>query len=440
MRKLKILFVLRPTANVRAYGGVVKDLKNKGHEVIIMNKVCKNGLVLRRDIWKHPLLISRQLRSYRRYFGAGNSDFFRDRWLELFPSALRKLVGIPGVKLLIKSKFGGGLLIGLEKMAPADKETVLQLKSINPDVLVYSLSNMHYDTPDTDYVKAAKALGIPTVLVILTWDNLIIKGQVLIEPDIMLAWNSNHMQEAVDLHGVPEEKIRLIGATVFDRWFGVQSPKRTREEFCASHGIDPKAPIFTYLGSSANIAKDETEIALKLKKSLENSSDAKTRSAQMIFRSHHANSTTYENFPNVRGIFHIPKGGKLEDPQENDQLHLETLIYSDFVVGINTSAMLEALILERPVLTYLSDEFRETQTDVQYFRDLLRERVIGVAESAEDFAKLASNLLTGKDAHKEERKRFIARFFRPRGLTKPASQAAAEEIEKVALEFKTQKS
>ena len=291
---------------------------------------------------------------------------------------------------------------------------------------------MRYKSSETDYIKAAKVLGIPAAYAVLSWDNLTIKGKMHILPDILLVWNSVQIGEAWEHHGMPKEKIRLIGATVFDHWFKGHPVKSSREEFCRKHGMDPKKPIFTYLGSSANIAKDETAVVLNLKKSLEGSPDKKARSAQMIFRPHQANMAVYENFPEENGIFHFPKG-RIKDPVETERLYYDTLIHSDFLLGINTSAMLEAIILDRPVVSYLTDEFKKTQSDAQHFQELVAENTMEITKDPEEFAKIASKLLAGVDNMREQRKRFIKKFIRPNGRDMSAGEHAADEIEKLAV-------
>src|SRR3989344_3544822 len=432
MKKLKVLFVLRPHANPRAYESIVAALQKHGHEVILPGKGGKFRLKLRRDIWRHPLLASRQLLSYRSYFFMKQSSYFRDRWVIFFPEGLRKLVAIPGANFLIKIRLGGGLLSAVERIAPPHKGALSQLREIEPDIIISAVANMRYKSSETDYIKAAKVLGIPTAYAVLSWDNLTIKGKMHILPDVLLAWNSIQINEAWEHHGMTKDKIKLVGATVFDHWFKVRPEKSSREEFCRKHGMDPGKPIFTYLGSSANIAKDETAVVLNLKKSLEGSPDKKARSAQMIFRPHQANMAVYENFPEENGIFHFPKG-RIKDPVETERLYYETLIHSDFLLGINTSAMLEAIILDRPVVSYLTDEFKTTQSDAQHFQELVAENTMEIAESPQEFAKIAATLFAGEDKMREQRKRFIKKFIRPNGRDMSAGEYEGYEIEKLAV-------
>ena len=84
-----------------------------------------------------------------------------------------------------------------------------------PDVVVaspyiFSLSR------EVEYVKAARSLGIPTVVVVLSWDNLTSKGTFHVLPDLTLVWNSALAEEAASLHDVPKEKLVVTGAPVFD--------------------------------------------------------------------------------------------------------------------------------------------------------------------------------------------------------------------------------
>jgi hypothetical protein len=109
----------------------------------------------------------------------------------------------------------------------------------------------------TDYVKAARQLGIPTILAVASWDNLTNKGLVQVCPDLTLVWNDVQEREAVALHNIPRERIRKTGAQLYDHWFD-KSPARDRDSFCSRVGnLDPAQPIILYLCSSSFICRDE---------------------------------------------------------------------------------------------------------------------------------------------------------------------------------------
>ena len=72
---------------------------------------------------------------------------------------------------------------------------------------------------ESDYVRAAAELGVPTVLVVASWDNLTNKGLIRDVPTLTIVWNEMQVEEAVRLHKIPEERVIPVGAHSFDHWF-----------------------------------------------------------------------------------------------------------------------------------------------------------------------------------------------------------------------------
>ena len=189
-----------------------------------------------------------------------------------------------------------------------------------------------------------------------------------------------------------------------------------------------------YLGSSANIAKDETWLVLELREALNKSPDELLRNAKLVVRPHPANCKVYEKIDGsseAHGIFIFPKTGALPNDQDSRKLLYNTLYHSAAVVGINTSAMIESVIVGKPVVSYLTDEYRKTQAEAQHFQQLLAENVLEVVKTPEEFVEVAGKLIAGKDTHKKEREAFVKKFIRPLGFEKLAGEAAADEIEKM---------
>jgi hypothetical protein len=115
--------------------------------------------------------------------------------------------------------------------------------------------------------------------------------------------------------------------------------------------------------------------------------------------------------------------------QEADFYH--SLHYSSAVVGVNTSAMIEAAVLGRPVLTVRAAEFRASQDGTVHFRYLTPEGG-GPAQVADDLDTHLEQLSRALDAPEEVRergRRFVEHFVRPRGLERPATPILLEELE-----------
>src|SRR5918911_248558 len=62
-----------------------------------------------------------------------------------------------------------------------------------------------------EFERAANRMGIPTCLCVASWDNLTNKGLIHELPDLVTVWNEPQREEAVRLHGVPEERIVITG-------------------------------------------------------------------------------------------------------------------------------------------------------------------------------------------------------------------------------------
>ena len=90
------------------------------------------------------------------------------------------------------------------------------------------------------------------------------------------------------------------------------------------------------------------------------------------------------------------------------------------MVGINTSAQIEAAIVDRPVHTILADEFRRTQQGTLHFQYLMAEDFghLYVGRTLDEHAALLEESLRRR-RHHERNERFLLRFVRPFGLDVP---------------------
>ncbi len=275
-----------------------------------------------------------------------------------------------------------------------------------------------------ELVKAAKALGIPVVFLANSWDNLTTKGTIHVKPDWTIVWNQVQAREAVDLHGIPEESILVTGAPRFDDFFA-RRPAQTREEFFRAHRLDSSRPAITYLGSSNLISADETSFVRQWIQTVRGSSCRTLSQANLILRPHPKFRTGWEEIGSEgQGIAVCASEGL-----NNDDLLYHCLYHSQAVVGVNTSAELEAAILHKPVLTIKDPSFDSGQEGTIHFHYLLKahggfvEKAEGLAEHADQLARVVSE----GDVPARNRE-FLERFLRPGGLERPAAEVTADAI------------
>jgi hypothetical protein len=110
----------------------------------------------------------------------------------------------------------------------------------------------------------------------------------------------------------------------------------------------------------------------------------------------------------------------------------DSLFHSTAVVGLNTSAMIEAAIVGRPVFTVRAADFAGGQGGTMHFHYLLSDNG-GIVTLAESFDEHVRQLETApqREAETRERcRRFLAEFVRPHGFDRPAADVMADAIER----------
>ena len=384
----------------------------------------------RNDSWRGFLFHLREVSNLGSYLTRkGQSPFYLKRWEGYQHPRLNKLIKTPVVgrmvKALIAVAYRTHFLRLIEGLVPPDKNIIKYLQQFNPDVVVVSPSNLRY-SEEIEVLKAAKALQIRTVVPVLTWDNLTTKGLLQIEPDLVLAWNEAHRTEAIQIHRISKKRISLTGSPFFDKWF--EADKDYPVEECRQRaGLPQGSPFITYLGSSANIAKDESGLVDKLANGF--LSDEATKNWSVLVRTHPANSYNFNKCqaPNVScWPKPLDKPGELSLPEtpeahEDFQFALKECVA---IVGINTSAMIEGLINDRPVVALLLEAFSKTQSEASHFQQLLDNDVLYLAKSTKECLALLKKIAEGYDPKKEQRHRFVAKYIRLNGQSAGGQQAS----------------
>ncbi len=423
---LKVLFGFKERRNTSEYITTIENFKKEYPNFDYDYSVTRTGL------WNYILTTSRDLLTYRRYLLIPQSNYYKDRWREGFPTWIKDFLSTKIGEKVLKSDWTYRGLKFLERKIAPSQAIVASILEYAPDAVLASPVNMRVDgaVADLDYLKAAKFLKIPTALPVMTWDNLTTKGLIHVAPDKLLVWNDAHLAQAKLIHGISADNIRVAGAPLFDSWFSNLKAQTSRAKFCAAHGLNPKYPILTYLGSSTNMVKDETWLVRELKKALAVSKDKKAQKIQIVVRPHPANYEIYKNFKE-EGVVLIPKEGELPSDDRALQLFYETLHHSFATIGVNTSAMIDSIIAGLPGIALLTEKYKSTQVDTEHFSQLLGEGVMEVVGKLEELPSVLVNIMNGEDVKKSKRAAFVKKFVRPRGLKMAAGDVVVGEVEEL---------
>jgi hypothetical protein len=130
-----------------------------------------------------------------------------------------------------------------------------------------------------------------------------------------------------------------------------------------------------------------------------------------------------------------PRGGELPVTEQQRNDFFDTLYHSAAIVGLNTSAQIEAAIVGRPILVLIDPDApaaREGTLETLHFRYLSdpEHGVVEVAQTTEDhLAQLSEALRHERPARGHK---FVEEFVRPRGLDQPGAPILADVIEQGA--------
>ena len=382
------------------------------------------------EAWESLATTVRLLEDYVRFFGPEFRDAatLRGRAEKRLPRVYTDVLGV-AARPAPARRIVRGLLQGIEAAIPTLPAIDAFLRECDPDLLLVT-PLIELGSQQVDYVKSARKLGIRSALCVASWDNLTSKGLIRVLPDHVIVWNEAQATEAMTLHGVPSDRITVTGAQTFDRWFSMR-PSRSREDFCRRVGLDPARPYLLYTGSSVFIAPEEVPFAERWLLALRESGMPRLAELGALFRPHPANSRQWHtfdssSFPNA-AIW--PPVGTDPNSAGFKEDFFDSVYYSDGVVGINTSAQIEASIVGRPVFTVRSPEFAHGQEGTLHFRHLVDERgVVREAASLDEHVRQIAAALdgAGRSGRNDE---FLKWFVRPHGLDAPATPIFANAVE-----------
>ena len=453
---MKALFILQYPGYLRYFDSVMEELAIRGHTVAVAfdqphkqpeGMVALEGIpasieVLDRvparpDVWAPVARGVRGTIDYARYLHPryADSPYLRDRMKKALPFLTRWL----GRWTTGTEAWTSRLVRWLqhcERVIPSHRQLERFLERAAPDLVVVS-PLVTDQCPQVDIIKAARRIGVPSVLGVASWDHLTTKGLMRIQPDLVAVWNPDQRDEALTFHDADPARIVVTGSQCFDRWFD-RSPSRDRAAFCARVGVRLDRPFIVFVGSTASISSPEAEVVFvrrwiaAVKQGPGSLADVGILIRPHPYNAKHWGDVDLSGYQNVT-VFPRHGANPVNDDDRAD--YYDTLHHGAAGVGINTSAMIEAGIQDRPVFTIVDSSFDDTQTGTLHFRYLLPE-CGGHLQHATDLATHAAQLsATIDDGVAPSSCGFIERFVRPHGLEEPATPRLVSALE--ALEGTT---
>jgi len=451
---VKILFLAAHHAYYRNFESAIVALAGRGHSVHLAADEPESmggQALVERLASKYPgvthgfapsldaepwFRLARKLRSasdYVRFHDAAFSTFRKTRLTlrERIPRGILRLMDAGAEKSRAARAAIGAILRGSEALAPISEASRTFIESHDPDVVLLA-SVTAWRLPQIDHLRAARALGRRTGVCVFSWDHLSSKALLRSVPDRVLLWNDTQKQEAITWHDMPANRIVVTGAQCYDQWFD-RAPSRDRASFCRAVGLSPDQPFLLYVCSVMTPNPYESKFVLRWIEEIRRSSDPLLRNAGILVRPHPERLEEWEGVSLERFGNAVLYGRNPVSPDAQAD-YFDSLYHSHAVIGLVTSAFLEAAIVGRPVYTPLLPEFEMYQEGVQHFRYLVDVEggLLKVSRSLPQHLDELAAALAKPVARDEQNARFIRAFVRPQGLDVPATPAFVAAVEELA--------
>ncbi|HLG55025.1 MAG TPA: hypothetical protein VI485_06815 [Vicinamibacterales bacterium] len=451
---MRLLFSVNNFGFLRNFEPALRALASRGHDVHLLaerkdsvggtrtidnllrdhaDRITYSYAPSRKDEFWQPLAVQVRLcLDYWRYLDAryDDSPSLRARAARQAPAFASRLPRLPVVGSRLAMATWARLLTTIERAMPAGAIVDRVLREQRPDLLLLT-PLLYFGSQQVEYVRAAKAAGIPTVLGVGSWDHLTTKGLIHERPGRLVVWNEFQRTEAADIHGIAPERVSVTGAQAYDHWFQ-QRPSGTRADFSAKVGVPADRPLLLYLCSSPFITPYEVGFVRRWIAAVRGAEDPELRRAAILIRPHPQNAGQWADFDpsafEAVGIW--PRAGANPVDAEARADYYDSMFHSVAMVGINTSALIESGIVGRPVYTVLTSEFAGQQEGTLHFQHLKNANggLLHVGASLDEhLAQVARAVRGDHDAAKS--RAFVEAFVRPHGMDTPAADKFVEVIE-----------
>jgi len=447
---MRILFLARRYTDFRNFDSVVRGLTARGHHVHLAaeRENTEGTLVVERLAAECPTLtygeappreadewawVASRLRRGIEHLRYQDRMFegtpkLRDRSRERTPGAFVALG--EGVRRYAPwtRRPVSAVLQWLERAIPESPAVHAFLADHRPDVVLIT-PLIGLGSSQVDYLRAARSRGVPAALCVWSWDHLSSKALIRDLPDLVFVWNDTQKREAMSLHRVPESRIAVTGAQCFDKWFD-RKPSRDAEAFRRHIGLPPDRPFILYVCSAPFIgSQPEAPFVVDWIGRIRASSHPHLRDVPILVRPHPSRRREWDGI-GLRRVRDVAIHGSAPIDETSRTDYFDSLYHSAVVVGLNTSAFIEAAIIGRPVHTLLLPEWHENQLGTVHFRYLF-EAGGGLLTSADGYDEHFRQLDAALAEPLTDVRPFVRAFVRPHGLDVAATPLFVERVERL---------
>jgi len=207
---------------------------------------------------------------------------------------------------------------------------------------------------DNRLLHEASHRGIATLSMVRSWDNLTTKGPLRVIPDVLAVSNTIMKDQAVQEHRMPPDRVIPVGIPFHDRY--MHGAKHARDAFIRSIGADPQKKVILYAATGDRFFKRNTFD----RDFIEMLSAMLPDTHQLLVRYPPADVVNLEGLLTKKNVLFERAGVQFSEksnvfnknelgPEDDDHL-IDTIYYSDVVVGVTTTLLLDAVLCDRPTI------------------------------------------------------------------------------------------
>ena len=206
---------------------------------------------------------------------------------------------------------------------------------------------------DRHLLMSAARRGIPTMVLVSSWDNLTTSGFFLVAVDRITVWNAIMREQAVTIHGLHPDRVVITGAPQHDVLARAE-PYRPRVAFLRELGLDQQRRLVVYTTGTEGIIPDEPRVLEVICRALER----ELADVQLLVRLHQLDRR--ERYAvlsdNPRVVFDQAGRAPIGDYHDRDfdraehERLADTLRHADVVVNAASSISIDAAAVGTPVV------------------------------------------------------------------------------------------
>jgi len=259
----------------------------------------------------------------------------------------------------------------------AERKSERVLMNNSCDLLFFTHQRPPFIAP---LVATAKQRKIPAVAFIFSWDNLASKGRMAANFDHYLVWSTQMKNDLLQFYSrVKSSQISIVGTPQFAP-YAMKRYQRTRQEFTAQFGLNPKLKTVCYSCGDVSTSPNDPYYIGLIAKAIQ---DDQIPNCNLLIRTSPAESA--DRFEQLKNEFawiqwNVPQWTLLRTdhqeswsqriPSEQDLGDLKSILqFSDLNINMLSTMSLDFMLHGKPVINTVMGNGSNGLGDDQKFLD-----------------------------------------------------------------------